>query len=402
MAPSSMSYTAFNHTTAANEFRSQWTRPGDVFSVLLIVGADVIARAVVQLAGGAITPVMFSFGWVAYGISALVSASGENRLLPATPELSCIVINGKNGYVRSNLSWVIGRILRDFNTWMHQDTRDQVKRNIDDKVAHLRKRAREKRRDPDSVGTPSQAGLCVSIYRPRTECQAGVPVNDGTYYSGFVIAIIQLGIAAIPCGIFRDWGVLMITACGIILALLSGSLPQWKEEKWACRRHTDKDVVLTKGVGSQHAIIVLGNGQGLDLEDLAASPANSHTVARIQTKITAVTLAVAWILLLISASGERGNSWFLLAVGAIGMLQNVAVAGWKRHPSAFGIHLELVEVIGNHRVMETLYRVEEKYPRIGASMRPTFFPGELSAEEMTKWNDYAEKGTVHVTTAAST
>jgi hypothetical protein len=53
---------SFNQSTTSNEFRYQWVRPGDVFSVLLILGGDVIARALAQLAGGAFTPVTFSFG----------------------------------------------------------------------------------------------------------------------------------------------------------------------------------------------------------------------------------------------------------------------------------------------------------------------------------------------------
>ena len=49
-------------TTAPQGFRSQWTHLGDVFSVLLILGSDVISRALAQLAGGALTPVAFLFG----------------------------------------------------------------------------------------------------------------------------------------------------------------------------------------------------------------------------------------------------------------------------------------------------------------------------------------------------
>jgi len=49
-------------STTPGEFKYQWLRPGDVFSVLLILGGDVIARALSQLAGGVFTPVTFSFG----------------------------------------------------------------------------------------------------------------------------------------------------------------------------------------------------------------------------------------------------------------------------------------------------------------------------------------------------
>lgn len=52
----------FDTSTPPNEFRAQWTHPGDVFSVLLILGGDVVARALAQLAGSRWTPVAFSFG----------------------------------------------------------------------------------------------------------------------------------------------------------------------------------------------------------------------------------------------------------------------------------------------------------------------------------------------------
>lgn len=52
----------FNPATTSNEFRDQWVHPGDIFSVLLILGGDVVARALAQLADGGLTPFTFSFG----------------------------------------------------------------------------------------------------------------------------------------------------------------------------------------------------------------------------------------------------------------------------------------------------------------------------------------------------
>lgn len=46
----------------SHEFSEQWKNPSDVFSVLLILGGDVVARALAQLAGSGIAPVAFSFG----------------------------------------------------------------------------------------------------------------------------------------------------------------------------------------------------------------------------------------------------------------------------------------------------------------------------------------------------
>lgn len=52
----------FDPTVSSNEFRTQWVHPSDVFSVLLILGGDIVARALAQLAGSGLTPVTFSFG----------------------------------------------------------------------------------------------------------------------------------------------------------------------------------------------------------------------------------------------------------------------------------------------------------------------------------------------------
>lgn len=53
---------SFNPGEPSSEFWTQWKNPSDVFSVLLILGGDVVGRALAQLAGSAVTPVAFSFG----------------------------------------------------------------------------------------------------------------------------------------------------------------------------------------------------------------------------------------------------------------------------------------------------------------------------------------------------
>lgn len=52
----------FDPEIPSSEFDGQWTVPGDVFSVLLLLGGDVVARALAQLSGSRLTPVAFSFG----------------------------------------------------------------------------------------------------------------------------------------------------------------------------------------------------------------------------------------------------------------------------------------------------------------------------------------------------
>lgn len=53
----------FNPAAPVAEFVAQLRNPGDVFSVLLLLGGDIVARAIAQLVGPrGFTPVAFSFG----------------------------------------------------------------------------------------------------------------------------------------------------------------------------------------------------------------------------------------------------------------------------------------------------------------------------------------------------
>ena len=330
-----------------------------------------------------------SLGWVAYAVTAVVSVVGENKLMPL-PDCACKVINARTGYVRDNSSWIIGRIVRDFESWMDEGKpngaiRTHRNRMLDERWQNDKSRAEEKKAGSGKdVARPIQAGLSVSIYQP--DCaNPGYPGYDLVYFIGFVTSVVQLIIAAIPCGIFGDWGILLVTAFGMLLSFGTGSISQWSKEKWACRRNSDKSVILTRGNGSQHAIVIIGNGKGFDLEDLAAGPTSVDVSTSYTTRIAVTLFAVFWILLLITAAGLKQNTWFLLAIGSIGILQNIFVAGWKRSPKAFGVPLKYQTVIGKPKVMDTLFDVEEAYPGLGRSMLDTFFPGKLRTDEEKRW-----------------
>lgn len=330
-------------------------------------------------------------GWVAYAVTAVVSAVGDNKLMPA-PDCACKIINGQTGYVRDNSSWIIGRILRDYDSWMDNgQQKGPVRTHLESMITEQweNDKIKAEKKNPGSskdVKRRAQTGLCVSIYKAQP-ARPGYPGYDLVYFIGYATIVVQLGIAAIPCGLFGDWGILLVTAGGIILSLITGSLPQWAKEKWACRHNTHKTVILSRGNGNQHAIMIIGDGHGIDLEDLSASPSNASISSSYTTRFTVVGLAICWILLLITAAGLKQNTWFLLAVGALGMLQNIFVAGWRRFPKSFGVPLKYEGVIGMPSVMDTLFAVEKAYPRAGRSMRDTFFPGKLRANEDKEWDE---------------
>lgn len=338
---------------------------------------------------------MIIIGWVAYSVKAVVAAVGENRLMPK-PDCNVKVINAETGYVRDNTSWVIGRIVRDFERWMDDGKGEgKIHTHLDGMLQTRLKEDRHKAKSDapgteDAVERRSQTGLCVSIYKAE-QADLGHPAKDFSYWIGFFTSVFQLGLAAIPIGLFGDWGIMLVTVIGIILSFFTGSIPQWKKEKWACRKNTTKTVILTKGNGSQHAIVVFGDEKGLDLEDLAAGPTNVNVSSSYATRLLVITLAILWILLLVTAAGIKQNTWFLLAIGGVGILQNIFVAGYRRFPQSFGVPLHYEGVIGETTVMATLFAVEDAYPRVGRSMRETFFPGKLRPDEDTRWNTLEAK-----------
>ncbi|GFF67584.1 predicted protein [Aspergillus lentulus] len=69
-------------------------------SFRLILGGDVVVRALTQLVGGGFTPVAFPFGWITYAISAF----GQDRLMLQDADTPYRVINARTGATRDNTS----------------------------------------------------------------------------------------------------------------------------------------------------------------------------------------------------------------------------------------------------------------------------------------------------------
>ena len=274
----------------------------------------------------------------------------------------------ERGYAKENTSWILGRIVRDYDYGMDPRIREKLKNVLDIRYNELKK-------TKPHVLPPPMAGLVVSIYEPSCEINAGTIKRDFVYWVGIPVTILQLGIAAIPRGIWGDWGILLLTICGVGLSMVTSLLPQWKKEKWACRQESKHPYILTRGNGSQHGIFVLGNNRGLNLEDLASEQSNLLQTTGAGTRAAILVLAALWILLLISAAGLKQNTWFLLAIGSLGILQNVYIAGASRKPENFGIPLSFVNVFGDPNGMKSLLEVEKHYPGIGLAMRDEFFPG---------------------------
>lgn len=147
-------------------------------------------------------------------------------------DVACKVINAKSGCVRDNTSWVIGRIMRDYDYWMDVRIATETYAVVEE-VRKFKAKERDEKpaREKEPLVQISRVGLTVAIYQWMPYTTPGHPKRDLLFWSGFIIIVLQLRIASIPLALFGDWGILMVTSTGTMLALPPGSLPQWKKEK---------------------------------------------------------------------------------------------------------------------------------------------------------------------------
>ena len=93
--------------------QAKFELPAKVRGFLLILGGDFIQKAIIQLAGHLLTPVTFSFGWVAYAPSALATiflvVEPSFQLLNALPSLSTLIVVIKRP---TDLGMIV-RVVRD-------------------------------------------------------------------------------------------------------------------------------------------------------------------------------------------------------------------------------------------------------------------------------------------------
>lgn len=365
--------------------RAQWKNPGDIFSLLLLIGGDIVQKALAQLVGVRVscsyqkskfniplTPVAFSFGWVAYAFLALKGIVGEGSLMPET-DVSSQVINCSSGYIRNNRSWILGRVLRDYEKGVPVN-REEISIRID---------------------------VFEGVDKKHPEI-------DLIWWSSCGLILLQQVIAMIPWMLYGDWSKLLVTLCGTVGALATGMMPQWQKEKWATRRlegsATKKKIMaLTRGNGNAHVMLFINKDFGWDIEAMAASSGELNP----ETRYITILLTIWWTLLLITCSGLKDNTWYLVGVGGIGMLQNIYVSGASRDMGAFNLHYKHhSEIISRRKpkhkiqepensdaddvenpleniggVMGALMEAEKRFPGVGASLVGVFFPANLGYDK---------------------
>jgi hypothetical protein len=101
--------------------------------------------------------------------------------------------------------------------------------------------------------------------------------------------------------------------------------------------------------------------------------------------------SVFWIALLITVAGLKSHSWFILAVGALGMFQNAAVAAISRDPAKRNLPLIAVDQIISRTVMDGLMDLEVTFPGYAPFLIDEFFPGELREDEKEWWKNKRDR-----------
>lgn len=312
------------------EFARQWRNPSDILTLLLVVDGDVVQQAIAQQFGHFVqaghdgprfylTPVAFSFGWVGYAFSSLASVIGDKALMPSAPDCPSKIINCDTGYSRTNRSWLLGRILRDCELEAEKTMRLDY---------------------PYLISNAIKPSLHIDVFEIRENCQ---PRIDRVWILGWFTIFVQSMVSVVPWVRNGDWGICLVTATGSAFALLTGSLRQWNLEKWAGRRLTQpgdnkvktKMVCLTRGNGHKYAMILVGRGTAWDLESMATA----MSVHMTETPYVLGILAMLWSCLLIAVSGLKRNTWFLVLIGAMGMVQNIYAGAARRPPGAFNMNL---------------------------------------------------------------
>ncbi|OPB45546.1 hypothetical protein A0O28_0077560 [Trichoderma guizhouense] len=366
--------------TTANDFRDQWTNPSDIFSLLLLVGGDVIQKALAQFTLNRFRPMAFSFGWVAYAFSHLLFAVGNLKALP-DPDCPCTITRASSMPTTSaNQSWLLGRLVRNHEYWSAPLIKDALKSGrISEQDASMYGLM-----EPDARLNRLK-GLQIFVYK----FVQSSPINrslskDWPWFSGLITTIIQLGIAAIPAGLYGQWEILLITAGGTVLAYATAHFSGYSTFRGDRTRASCKVFTLTEGNGTRTAIVFIKDSYiGVDLEYLTRVEfTEGSQILRITT---ASVQLVFWVALLITVPGLKAHTWFMVAVGALGMMQNLVLAGAPRTPEALGIPVQLEEVVGLHKVMDTLLELEAKVPYAGKALLPIYFPGRLREHEIERW-----------------
>ncbi|EPS42039.1 hypothetical protein H072_4023 [Dactylellina haptotyla CBS 200.50] len=263
--------------------------------------------------------------------------------MPDTDMANITVTGIDTGHARTTQSWLLGKLLHDLN--------DKLDQEMEKEMRHM---------PPNSEkASNSMSTKEVELHRP--EPHRPEPHRQRQWEALRISVFETIDDPHYTHGVpHRDF----LCSSGRLSTAVEGREMGLPEERGS-------SVVLSQGNGSRHAILILGKrGVGLDLEILSRGTRTSKRSPLAWLLI--VLLTANWIILLITASGLKLGTWYLLAIGAIGSMQNIVVAAAQRQPSALA---------------------EEEYPGAGISLIPVFFPGSMRVKgsDIEFWQNVRER-----------
>lgn len=227
-----------------------------------------------------------------------------------------LVIEPNSCHTRQTSNWILGRLWRDLNYRLDDLLKDEQQHQASSSNKRVDQQmspppGTEKGRRNKKAQAPPFEALRITVFEFKDGVNAseqGVPALDWVWFTGIIVIAVQLAIAVVPWSVNGEWDIFLVTVAGNLFAVISGSLPQWRREKWACPKKGGQTVAITEGNGSKSVIVILGkSGVGLDLEVLArgtrTAPASSFT------KLANTTLAILWIMLLITVQAIQQKAW---------------------------------------------------------------------------------------------
>ncbi|KAK7927819.1 hypothetical protein PG985_004817 [Apiospora marii] len=319
-----------------HDLTKEWKNPSVVVAtVLMLFGSDVIRSALAQASGTAYVPVCFSFGWVSYALNTLIDIFGDGRLLPK-PDYPAKVFALTSKYVRENRNWVVGRIVRDHQTWVHR------------KELLLDNKIRITIYDVKRQGRPCR------FSQTRHALTAGNGSRDIIIIRGAGHCMKLEELAAHESPMFGG--------------------PWLKFRCFSAKERQSSSMTMPKEIW--------GVPKGFFV-----------------TVCSTMVLAVWWLLVFITVPGIEGHTWALILVAGIGFLHNAIVAGLRRKPKERNLPLTFLDSILTRNIMDGLMDLEVSYPGCGAPLVGEFIPGELAKKAMEYFSPKAAKGistTTHV------
>ncbi|KAI0324853.1 hypothetical protein GY45DRAFT_1331097 [Cubamyces sp. BRFM 1775] len=317
--------------------------PSLVLPVLMVLGTDVLRRA---QAIPDISPL--TVGWPEFLLTLLARARPDLQVEPP-----CTVINAKSGYARTNRSPVLEHLLRS-----HTD---------------------------DSA----RSGLTVTFL--TTSQRPGTISFDKVSYTASAATIGQLGLAAIlPVLGKGSENVFKATLAGTLLSNAASYLLRHHQHNQirSARETPEKrrDITcVTSGNGSAAAVVIISEGGGVRIEDLAAGRTNGLGLG---STLAIVVLIALWAVLLLALTAlDRVDAWWMLAQCGIGAAYTVFAARQWRGGAAMGFKFseEKKKVVRADKVMAALMKAEEIEPGVGSTLLPIYFPGPLRPDEELWW-----------------